>query len=343
MTTANEKGGGQRRGDLRGGPVGGLRRAVRRERGVPLGASVPVELGANRLVRQREPGEGRGTDETLDDRVHDGRTGLGAGTGKKMSRSRPIPPDKGFSGGCVLTLRDGRPSSCATASWRSSHRRPAGVRALAPSEHPRAVPPGEITAPAVGPGAHLYAEVDAVDPALRVLCRVFGVTSISEVHEAPSDRAAIRDRLLELADGSFRARGSLCALDAPGCTRSRVRSWQRPGRGCHRTVRTNGTCRSTSRTPKWNCSSRSAGHAPTSTSTGFRTRWPSAGRRGTAVALVDGPRGALGAFLMMKRGCRVAMVTVPSGGVAGPGNPGPIRPRGQVTSASNDPGREQAC
>jgi len=31
------------------------------------------------------------------------------------------------------------------------------------------------------------------------------------------------------------------------------------------------------------------------------------------VALVDGERGALGAYLMMKRGCRVAVVSPPAG------------------------------
>jgi len=37
------------------------------------------------------------------------------------------------------------------------------------------------------------------------------------------------------------------------------------------------------------------------------------GVAGRLVALVDGPRGALGAFFMMKRGCRVGWVTLPSG------------------------------
>jgi len=37
------------------------------------------------------------------------------------------------------------------------------------------------------------------------------------------------------------------------------------------------------------------------------------GVAGRLVAFVDGPRGALGAWLMMKRGCRVGVVVAPSG------------------------------
>ena len=37
------------------------------------------------------------------------------------------------------------------------------------------------------------------------------------------------------------------------------------------------------------------------------------GVAGRVVALVDGRRGALGAYLMMKRGCRVALVVAPGG------------------------------
>lgn len=37
------------------------------------------------------------------------------------------------------------------------------------------------------------------------------------------------------------------------------------------------------------------------------------GVAGSVIALVDGPRGALGAYLMMKRGCRASIVSTPTG------------------------------
>ena len=40
---------------------------------------------------------------------------------------------------------------------------------------------------------HLYAEVAEAPAAIRVLCRVFGITSVSRVVEVPTDRARIRE------------------------------------------------------------------------------------------------------------------------------------------------------
>ena len=55
---------------------------------------------------------------------------------------------------------------------------------------------------------HLYAEADDPDAAVRVLRRVFGVTSVSRVFEVATDRDTIRDRLLESADPRLLANSS---------------------------------------------------------------------------------------------------------------------------------------
>ncbi len=46
---------------------------------------------------------------------------------------------------------------------------------------------------------HLYAEVNDAEADARIVRRVFGVTSVSVVHEVPTDREQLRTRLLELA------------------------------------------------------------------------------------------------------------------------------------------------
>jgi thiamine biosynthesis protein ThiI len=186
---------------------------------------------------------------------------------------------------------------------------------------------------------HLYVEVDAADAALRVLCRVFGVTSVSEVHEAPSERGAIRDRLLDLADprlgpGSrfaVRARrtgqhpftSQELARDLGGDVLERFADrnlhvdLEHPDVELFVEVRGPRTYLSFDRAP-------GPGGLPL-------------GVAGRLVALIDGPRGALGAFLMMKRGCRVAMVAVPSGESLARGTLTRFDPAAQVTSAPADP------
>ena len=162
---------------------------------------------------------------------------------------------------------------------------------------------------------HVYVEVDAAEPAIRVLRRVFGVTSVSEVYEVASDRSAIRDRLLELAaprlgPGSrfaVRARrtgqhaftSQELARDLGGDVLDRFADralsvdLEAPDVELFVEVRGPRTYLSFDRVP-------GPGGLPL-------------GVAGRLVALVDGPRGALGAFLMMKRGCRVVLVTVPAG------------------------------
>lgn len=163
---------------------------------------------------------------------------------------------------------------------------------------------------------HLYVEVDDGPRALRVLRRVFGITSVSLVHEVPSDRAQIRDRLLELAAprlspaASFAVRARRTGGTHPFTSQELARDLggdvlerfaelrlrvdlERPDVELFVEVRGPRTYLSFDR-------ERGPGGLPL-------------GVAGRLVALVEGPRGALGAYLMMKRGCRVAIVAVPTG------------------------------
>jgi thiamine biosynthesis protein ThiI len=163
---------------------------------------------------------------------------------------------------------------------------------------------------------HLYVEVDDGPRALRVLRRIFGITSVSLVYEVPSDRAAIRDRLLELAESKLTEGASFAvrarrtggqhpftsqelARDLGGdildrfADRHLVVDLEEPAVELFVEVRGPRTYLSFDRV-------RGPGGLPL-------------GVAGRLVALVDGPRGALGAFLMMKRGCRVGIVAIPSG------------------------------
>jgi tRNA uracil 4-sulfurtransferase len=163
---------------------------------------------------------------------------------------------------------------------------------------------------------HLYVDVDDGPPAVRALRRVFGVTSVSVVHEVPSDFASIRDRLLDLADprlvvgasfalrtrrtgGSHPFTSQSLAADLGGAVLDRFPDrhlrvdLDTPAVELFVEVRGPRTYLSFDREP-------GPGGLPL-------------GVAGRLVALVDGPRGALGAYLMMKRGCRVGVVALPDG------------------------------
>ncbi len=162
---------------------------------------------------------------------------------------------------------------------------------------------------------HLYAEVDDPMRALRILRRVFGVTSASVVHEVPTERTAIRDRLLELADPLL-VPGAAFAVRARR-TGSHAFTSQELARDLgadvierfgdrgltvdleHPAVELFVEVRGP-RTYLYLGRESGPGGLPL-------------GVAGRVVALVDGPRGALGAYLMMKRGCRSAVVQTPSG------------------------------
>ncbi len=185
---------------------------------------------------------------------------------------------------------------------------------------------------------HLYVEADDADRALGVLRRVFGVTSVSVVHEVPTERAVIRERLLELADPrlssgrSFAVRARRTgthpfssqelARDLGGDVLERF-----SGRGLrvdleHPDVELFVEVRGP-RTYLYFDRAGGPGGLPL-------------GVAGRLVALVDGPRGALGAFLMMKRGCRVALVTPGAGGTLAREVLARFDPRATVTDVAED-------
>jgi len=158
---------------------------------------------------------------------------------------------------------------------------------------------------------HLYLEVEDVAAALPLVRCVFGVTSVSAVEEVPTDRSAIRDRLLELAEprltpaasfavrarrtGSHPFTSQELARDLGGDVIDRF-----PDRGLrvdltHPTVELFVEVRGP-RTYLYFDRVEGPGGLPL-------------GVAGRLVALVDGRRGALGAYLMMKRGCRVGLLT----------------------------------
>jgi thiamine biosynthesis protein ThiI len=162
---------------------------------------------------------------------------------------------------------------------------------------------------------HLYVEADDPEAATRLVRRVFGVTSVSVVHEVPSDREQIRDRLLALAEPRLPAGASFAvrarrtgqhpftsqelARDLGGdilerfADRNLTVDLDRPSVELFVEVRGPRTYLYFDRTD-------GPGGLPL-------------GVAGHLVALVDGPRGALGAFMMMKRGCRVALVAADPG------------------------------
>lgn len=158
---------------------------------------------------------------------------------------------------------------------------------------------------------HLYVESDAPDEAARLVRRVFGVTSVSVVEEVPSDRDRIKARITEwagplLADGaSFAIRARRTGGTHPFTSQELARelgghvlaTW--PDR--HLTVDLD--------RPAVEISVEVRG--PRTYLYSDRLRGPGGfpvGVAGHVVAFVDGRRGALGAYLMMKRGCRITLL-----------------------------------
>jgi thiamine biosynthesis protein ThiI len=162
---------------------------------------------------------------------------------------------------------------------------------------------------------HLYVETDDAAVGVRLVRRVFGVTSVSPVEEVPSDPAVIRSRLLELADARLRP-GTRFAVRARRTGQHPFTSQQLAGdlgaavleRFADRALVVD------LERPEVELSVEVRG--PRTYLSLERFDGPGGlplGVAGKLVALVDGPRGALGAFLMMKRGCRVAWVVLPNG------------------------------
>lgn len=186
---------------------------------------------------------------------------------------------------------------------------------------------------------HLYVEADDGEKARRVLKRVFGITSISAVEEVPSSREAIRDRLLELAEPRLTA-GARFAVRAR-------RTGQHPftSQELARDLGSDVLEKFADRKlvvdlthPEVELFVEVRG--PRTYLYFDRTNGPGGlplGVAGPLAALVDGPRGALGAYLMMKRGCRVSIVAIPAGESLVRETLARFDPRARIAMAEADP------
>ncbi len=162
---------------------------------------------------------------------------------------------------------------------------------------------------------HLYAEVDDAEAAVRILRRAFGVTSVSAVEEIPTDRAGIRDRVGAWASPYLPAGASFAVRarrtgDHPFTSQELAR--ELGGEILARFADRHLTVDLEAPDVELYVEVR----GPRTYLYADRVAGPGGlplGVAGRLVALVDGPRGALGAYLMMKRGCRVALVCPPSG------------------------------
>jgi thiamine biosynthesis protein ThiI len=187
---------------------------------------------------------------------------------------------------------------------------------------------------------HIYAEADDGPSAVRLARRVFGVTSVSVVDEVPTDRPTITRRLLELADARLppRARFAVRARR----TGSHPFTSQELARDLGSDILT-----------RWPERSLQVDLTHPEVELFVEVRGPRTylyfdrqsgpggvplGVAGRLVAVVDGPRGALGAYLMMKRGCRVALVTPPSGESLVRDVLLRFDPEARVEASSSDPG-----
>jgi tRNA uracil 4-sulfurtransferase len=162
---------------------------------------------------------------------------------------------------------------------------------------------------------HLYVESDSEAEAVRLVRRVFGVTSVSPVEEIPTDLEGIRSRVISWAEPLL-VPGSSFAIRARR-TGSHPFTSQELARDLGGRLMTQWPDRRLSvdlEAPAVELFVEVRGPRTYLYST--RVRGPGGfplGVAGRVVALVDGQRGAVGAFLMMKRGCRVAFVTAGSG------------------------------
>jgi len=162
---------------------------------------------------------------------------------------------------------------------------------------------------------HLYVETEDGARGASLLRRVFGVTSVSVVEDVPTDPAGIAARLLELAAPRLQ-RGTRFAVRARRTGQHPFTSQQLAGdlggavldRFADRELKVD------LEHPEVELFVEVRG--PRTYLYFDRFAGPGGlplGVAGRLVALVDGPRGALGTFLMMKRGCRVSCVVLPAG------------------------------
>jgi adenylyl- and sulfurtransferase ThiI len=192
---------------------------------------------------------------------------------------------------------------------------------------------------------HLYVEADDGDRARLVLKRIFGVTSVSAVTEVPTERGVIRDRLLELAESRLTS-GSTFAVRARR-TGNHPFTSQELARDLGSDLLERFSDRHlTVDLTRPDLELFVEVRGPRTYLYFDRTAGPGGlplGVAGPLAALVDGPRGALGTFLMMKRGCRVAIVAIPSGEALVRETLARFDPRAGITIAEADPDRWSRC
>jgi tRNA uracil 4-sulfurtransferase len=166
---------------------------------------------------------------------------------------------------------------------------------------------------------HLYVMTDEEGPSVRLLRRVFGVTSVSPVLEVDSDPIRIREALLSIAEPRL----------GPGC-RFAIRA-RRTGQHTF-TSQQLAADLGAAVLSRWPDRSLQVDLTTPQVELQVEVRGPRTylslerrsgpgglplGVAGNVVAVVDGVRGALGAFLMMKRGCKVSVFELPAGGPFG--------------------------
>jgi tRNA uracil 4-sulfurtransferase len=164
---------------------------------------------------------------------------------------------------------------------------------------------------------HLYVGAEEAANAIGVLQRVFGVTSVSAVTEIPTERTSIDRVVLELADPQLTPGRSFAV-------RAR-RTGQHPFTSQELARDLGGVI-----LDRWPDRALRVDLDEPEVELNVEVRGPRTylyldrhpgpgglplGVAGQVVALVDGVRGALGAYLLMKRGCRCALL---SAGAEGP-------------------------
>ena len=185
---------------------------------------------------------------------------------------------------------------------------------------------------------HLYLDVEDARAAARIARRVFGVTSVSPARDVPTDRAVIASTLLEMADALL-PKGQRFAVRAR-------RTGQHPFTSQELAAELGGAV-----FDRWPDRDLKVDLDHPQTDLHVEVRGPRTylyterfagpgglpvGVAGRVVAMVDGPRGALGAYLMMKRGCMCSLVLGPEGEPEWGATLRRLDPRASVRTAAAD-------
>ena len=191
---------------------------------------------------------------------------------------------------------------------------------------------------------HVYVEADDAPLAIRLLRRTFGVTSVSLATEVPTERDALRSEVLRLAGLRLRPKTSF-AIRARR-TGTHPFTSQEIARDLGAAVLetyAERQIRVDLDHPDLELAVEMRG--PRSYVYADRESGPGGlplGVAGRVVALVDGRRGALGAYLMMKRGCRCDWVPASEGAALAQGVLRAFDPRAPAAELVPVPDPEEA-